>query len=115
GVCLAHTSMVNHEQLLPVPGHAHYRPRHAEDLSLDASDGKQPEQQRAGGDGRPALTQTQRLHVLALRQVHHPFLIGVPGGEVEALQLTGNKQEPESCSLEVYWNEKQTRDPVSPR
>lgn len=82
------TSMVDDEQLLAVSGHADRRPRKAEDFSLDASDGKQSDHQRAGGDRRPALTQTQRLHVLPLRHVHHPLLVGVPGGEVEALQLT---------------------------
>lgn len=80
--------MVDYEQLLSVSGHAHHRSWQAKDFSLNASDGEEPENQCAGGDCCPALTQTQRPRVLVLRQVHHPLLIGVPRREVEALQLT---------------------------
>lgn len=77
-VCVSLTPVVDDEQLLSVSDHAHHGPRQAEDFSLDSADGEESEHQGVGGDRRPALTHTQRLHVLALRQVHHPLLIGVP-------------------------------------
>lgn len=90
-VCVCLTPMVDDEQLLSVSGHADHRSWQAEHFSLKASDGEEAEHQRAGGDRCPALTQTQRPRVLVLGQVHHPLLVGVPGGEVEALQLTGRR------------------------
>lgn len=89
-VCL--TPVVNDEQLLPVSNHTHHRTWQAEDFSLDPSNGEKAERQRTGGDRSPALTQTQGLGVLALRQVHHPLLISVPGREVEALKLTEKRK-----------------------
>lgn len=77
-VCVRLTPVVNDEKLLPVSDHTHHRSRQAEDFSLDSSDGEKAEHQCTGGDRGPALTQTQGLGVLALRQVHHPLLIGVP-------------------------------------
>lgn len=84
--------MEDDEQLLSVCRHADHRPRQAEDFSLDSSDGKEPECQCAGRNCRPAVTQTQRLGILTLWQVNNPLLIGVPGGEVEALQLTAARR-----------------------
>lgn len=89
----AFTSMVDDEQLLSMCSHADHRPRQAEDLFLDSSYREQAKHQSAGGGGGPALAQTQRPHVLALGQIHHPLLIGVPRGEVETLQLTGRRSE----------------------
>lgn len=89
-VCL--TPVVNDEQLLPVSNHTHHRTWQAEDFPLDPSNGEKAERQRTGGDRSPALTQAQGLGVLALRQVHHPLLISVPGREVEALKLTEKRR-----------------------
>lgn len=90
--CVCLTPVVNDEQLLPVSNHTHHRTWQAEDFSLDPSNGEKAERQRTGGDRSPALTQTQGLGVLALRQVHHPLLISVPGREVEALKLTEKRK-----------------------
>lgn len=79
--------MIDQKKLVPVARHAHYRAREAEDLSLDAADREKTHQHGTGRCRRPASSQTHRPHVLAFGQVHYPLLTGVPGGEVQALQL----------------------------
>lgn len=90
--CVCLTPMVDDEQLLSMSCHADHRPWQAEQFSLYSSDGEEPDHQRAGGDCCPALTQTKCPHVLPFRKVDHPLLIGVPRGEVKALQLTGERE-----------------------
>jgi len=97
-VCVL-TPVVDDEQLLSVRRHGDHVARQAEHFPLDSSDGEEAEHQLAGGDRRPAPPETQRPHVLARRQVHHPLLVGVPGGEVEALQLAEEEEEEEDKTL----------------
>lgn len=85
--------MVDDEQLLSVCRHAHHWPRQAEHLFLDSAHREEAEHQGAGGDRRPALPQTERLHVLVFGQVHHPLLVAVPRGEVQAVDFAESEKE----------------------
>lgn len=101
--CL-HTSVIDYEKLLPVSGHAHYRSRQAEHLSLNTADGEETHQHGAGGRRHPASSQTQRPRVLAFRKVCDPLLVCVPRGEVQALQLAGKNTADSSRSRAGHWN-----------